>query len=1004
MGAVFITAASKRLNQLETEAVATDSDILALWDYETGAQKAITAKHFSANSKAYATKAALKAATGIPVGTRARVTGEAEEFELTAGAPSEAAGDSQGVELTSAVGAGYHWRRLFSGPINVKWFGAVADCPITGVTTDATDNKLSIQAALNYAASNPGTTVYIPEGCFGVSGTLEISSFTSLIGYNRDRSIIRLLDSSGLTENDGVLETKDFLAGRDYWKYDPDSPQPGVHLGITLDKFTIDGNSDNNSTGCGLRMYGGRFLVPDIAIHHCADHGIWTEVGQAETVSTGGTAFYNHINMHEAWFGRIQVSYTGKNGWLFYGPNDTWIDHYNCKAAGWAAFYHEDDTDIKSTGLKFGTMHAYICTTADAATYPEQATFYFGAIAAGQYIYCDAPNRNGIIIADGNVRIGMIYGEKMDLDMEAESWYLQINSGGCYIGGARFTDSGISGKAWLPGRAVTAGLQRNRGDNVYICTTGGTTASVTTGTGLRPSAGGTGYSTGTGVATTTSGSGTGLTVDIVTIDASTGEIYKFDINAGGSGYAVGDVITISTGGANATYTLKLADFVGPTGTGTGISDGTAVWDFDHTALRGGFVSIASAADYTQIAGLRCHSWDVQNTWNMVRVNGAGCQISGVLIGNDTPNLTGCRVNGQKNQLQLVIETESDTLAKGVDLVTNKNQVEAICNGLTVGVEVNGTRNHVRVAGENCITLANVINVANDVHVSADTTDTAVKLTAKRNTITGHSTQCGTAIDYDNDTSDEWLTSIDMEVYRDQYYRGVATLALDAANPLQATDDIRVRDNEDTSGVEKNSGGDIISTSFPSASAGRVGQRYLYRAADGTDINFVAVTAGNGLADWQIDYFPPYYTTTVIVDRDTNNGSMDADVTGHTFDFQASITHQTSGSKQGAGHGRVLADAATTGTHLKGYSAVLTNTKRYLVAGWAKSDGTETPIIQLGSTGGSFTGSTSTSWQRVLFIGTNTGTTDFRVGFSTAGAAAGTEYVEFDDLQVFELPN
>lgn len=172
--ATLISVAGKRVNQLDAVTEATDSDSLALYDNETNAQKRITVSDFGKSSKAYASKAALKAATGLDVGTRARVRGEAEEFELTEGAPSEAAGDYQGVELTYAGSATKHWRRLYSGAINVKWFRAVGD----GDTND-TASLLSLAAYVNALDDGDGVTI-------NWGGKSNVYKITATIKFNNN--------------------------------------------------------------------------------------------------------------------------------------------------------------------------------------------------------------------------------------------------------------------------------------------------------------------------------------------------------------------------------------------------------------------------------------------------------------------------------------------------------------------------------------------------------------------------------------------------------------------------------------------------------------------------------------------------------------------------------------------------------------------------------------------------------------------------------------------------
>lgn len=85
---------------------------------------------------------------------------------------------------TAISGAG-RWIRIYSGSVNVKWFGAKSD----GIT----DAKSSFDAAL--LASN---SVFIPEGTYHISDTITISSPKIIHGI-REKSIISVAaDKDGL--------------------------------------------------------------------------------------------------------------------------------------------------------------------------------------------------------------------------------------------------------------------------------------------------------------------------------------------------------------------------------------------------------------------------------------------------------------------------------------------------------------------------------------------------------------------------------------------------------------------------------------------------------------------------------------------------------------------------------------------------------------------------------------------------------------------------------------
>lgn len=83
-----------------------------------------------------------------------------------------AAADDGALTIAPTVGSG-RFKRIYSGPLDVRWFGAVGD----GVTDDTT----ACQAAHTAAAIN-GATVFYPEGTFKITSTLTHSYHSAVRG------------------------------------------------------------------------------------------------------------------------------------------------------------------------------------------------------------------------------------------------------------------------------------------------------------------------------------------------------------------------------------------------------------------------------------------------------------------------------------------------------------------------------------------------------------------------------------------------------------------------------------------------------------------------------------------------------------------------------------------------------------------------------------------------------------------------------------------------------
>jgi len=101
------------------------------------------------------------------------------------------------VQPTATVGAG-RWIRMFSGPVNIKWFGAKGD--------GATDDFTALDGGVQYAVTND-VTLYLPEGTYYIPNTdsIRFSGNLSMTGDGPDLSIIFYDDSVSATRNDFIL-------------------------------------------------------------------------------------------------------------------------------------------------------------------------------------------------------------------------------------------------------------------------------------------------------------------------------------------------------------------------------------------------------------------------------------------------------------------------------------------------------------------------------------------------------------------------------------------------------------------------------------------------------------------------------------------------------------------------------------------------------------------------------------------------------------------------------
>jgi len=114
-----------------------------------------------------------------------------------------------------------------------------------------------------------------------------------------------------------VGANKDLLYGvNSDENWDLNSPEPtGYAWGFHIEGFTLDGSwSEGNTSGSGIAIFGSRFVLRDIYIRNCADHGMRT--GFIEGNDDFAEDWYDSL------YSNIKVSKVGKHGWWNNGPHD----------------------------------------------------------------------------------------------------------------------------------------------------------------------------------------------------------------------------------------------------------------------------------------------------------------------------------------------------------------------------------------------------------------------------------------------------------------------------------------------------------------------------------------------------------------------------------------------------------------------------------------------------------------------------------------------------------
>ncbi|WP_250533985.1 hypothetical protein [Caballeronia sp. AZ10_KS36] len=196
------------------------------------------------------------------------------------------------------------------------------------------DDTAAIMAADAFArAQNPPWRVEFGNGVFAVSqlvfyafshweGRGKNTVFRSILGANK--TVIVGSNSAANWGKTGAAAT-------------------GFPYAFTLKNFVIDGNWNGgtaNSAGSGLEFYGDHFLIENVYIQNCAEHGYHSEFQGDSPINYAD--YFLESTVRSVW-----VDYVGKTGFWDNGPHDIHTFDIHVLDAGQQA-------DSSYDGFRFG--------------------------------------------------------------------------------------------------------------------------------------------------------------------------------------------------------------------------------------------------------------------------------------------------------------------------------------------------------------------------------------------------------------------------------------------------------------------------------------------------------------------------------------------------------------------------------------------------------------------------------------------------------------------------
>jgi hypothetical protein len=209
------------------------------------------------------------------------------------------------------------------------------------------DSALHIQAAIDYAVERGGGRVSLSAGTFHITRPIVLHSRVILEGQGAG-TVLRLADNV----NAAVVESERFdsLTGTNSWF----AVRESVPIAFGLRALTIDGNWENNVGAPGVRFYGKRYTVRDVAIRETSGVGFYSECG--DQVGQDGPD-----DMPECIVDGLWVSRTRSHGVHFRGPHDGILNNVLVSRARGKGIFTQYKKGTFDGSCDADMWHAYAC-------------------------------------------------------------------------------------------------------------------------------------------------------------------------------------------------------------------------------------------------------------------------------------------------------------------------------------------------------------------------------------------------------------------------------------------------------------------------------------------------------------------------------------------------------------------------------------------------------------------------------------------------------------------
>jgi len=220
-----------------------------------------------------------------------------------------------------------------------EWWGGRPD---SGTTSSA-----AINSALSLAKDN-GQIVELSGGTYIVGSGLTVYNRSKLVGQGHEKTILYL----GNNVNEDIITSYGFatLTGNDYWL-----TADGVVNGFEIKGMTLNGNTDNNASGMGMKFFAKRYIINDVMIINTDETGFYSEAG----VASGQT---DESDMPESEIGPLWIrncgDTTSDHGFHYRGPHDGHINALSVGVCGGIGAYF--DTASNHSGIcDIDFIHSY---------------------------------------------------------------------------------------------------------------------------------------------------------------------------------------------------------------------------------------------------------------------------------------------------------------------------------------------------------------------------------------------------------------------------------------------------------------------------------------------------------------------------------------------------------------------------------------------------------------------------------------------------------------------